>query len=405
MLEAIRAAHDRGATLYAHCSAAFELGAAGLLDGRECTTHWRYTDLMARTFPEAKVKPDVLYCHDGNVLTGAGSAAGIDASLHLLRDLYGARVAATTARRIVVPPHRDGGQAQFIARAVPDCDAETLGPLLEWIVGHLDEDLDVDTLARKSLMSPRTFARRFRAETGATPHSWVTQQRVLRAEELLEQSDRSVEWIASEVGFGNAATLRHHFTRSRGVSPQQYRRTFRPGRRLGSLAWPAPSSSASAARRAAPPGCTATSRPRRSATPGSARSTTSGTPSTCPRAGSPASGSRTRAGSGRSSCTTPTATSTTSPGCWSRPTIRLTADITPGYAALPAERLAMIRAGFESRGVRPAAVYLLRDPVERIWSAARMDMRAAATTRPRTPRPGSATCTSTRCTPTAPATT
>jgi transcriptional regulator GlxA family with amidase domain len=226
VLDALSAADDRGAIIYAHCSAAFELGAAGLLDGRECTTHWRYTDQMASTFPEAKVKPDVLYCHDGNVLTGAGSAAGIDASLHLLRETYGARVAATVARRIVVPPHRDGGQAQFISRPVPDCEAETLGPLLEWIVGHLHEDLDVESLARRSLMSPRTFARRFRAETGATPHSWVTRQRVQRAEELLEQSDRSVEWIAGEVGFGNAATLRHHFTRIRGVSPQQYRRTF-----------------------------------------------------------------------------------------------------------------------------------------------------------------------------------
>lgn len=226
VLEALRTAHDRGAIVYAHCSAAFELGAAGLLDGRECTTHWRFTDLMERTFPEAKVRPDVLYCHDGNVLTGAGAAAGIDASLHLLRETYGARVAATVARRIVVPPHRDGGQAQFIARPVPDCEAETLGPLLEWIVGNLDEDLDVESLARRSLMSPRTFARRFRAETGATPHSWVTRQRVQRAEELLEQSDRSIEWIAGEVGFGNAATLRHHFSRVRGVSPQQYRRTF-----------------------------------------------------------------------------------------------------------------------------------------------------------------------------------
>jgi transcriptional regulator GlxA family with amidase domain len=229
VLEAVRAASDRGAIIYAHCSGSFELGAAGLLDGRECTTHWRYTGILEELYPEAKVRPDVLYCHDGNILTGAGSAAGIDASLHLMRDLYGARVAATTARRIVVPPHRDGGQAQFIERAVPDCDSETFGPLLDWITGHLDEDLDVDTLARKSLMSPRTFARRFRAETGATPHAWVTQQRVLRAEELLEQTDRSVEWIASEVGFGNAATLRHHFTRSRGVSPQQYRRSFRPG--------------------------------------------------------------------------------------------------------------------------------------------------------------------------------
>jgi transcriptional regulator GlxA family with amidase domain len=229
VLEAVRAASARGAILYAHCSGVFELAAAGLLDGRECTTHWRYTDELQALYPEAKVQPDVLYCHDDNILTGAGSAAGIDASLHLVRDLYGARVAATMARRIVVPPHRDGGQAQFIARAVPECDSETFGPLLEWIVGHLEEDLDVETLARKSLMSPRTFARRFRAETGATPHSWVTQQRVLRAEELLEQTDRAVEWIASEVGFGNAATLRHHFTRSRGVSPQQYRRSFSPG--------------------------------------------------------------------------------------------------------------------------------------------------------------------------------
>lgn len=226
VLDVARAAHDRGAVIYAHCSASFELAAAGLLDGRECTTHWRYTDRLAAMYPEAKVKPDVLYCHDGNVLTGAGSAAGIDASLHLVREKFGAHVAATTARRIVVPPHRDGGQAQFISRPVPDCDAETLGPLLQWIVENLGEDLDVESLARRSLMSPRTFARRFRAETGATPHSWVTNQRVIRAEQLLEQSDRPVEWIASEVGFGNAATLRHHFTRVRGLSPQQYRRRF-----------------------------------------------------------------------------------------------------------------------------------------------------------------------------------
>ncbi|WP_372735708.1 GlxA family transcriptional regulator [Nocardioides sp.] len=226
VLQAVQAASERGAVIYAHCAAAFELGAAGLLDGRECTTHWRYTDLLAATYPEAKVKPDVLYCHDGNVLTGAGSAAGIDASLHLMREKFGARVAATAARRIVVPPHRDGGQAQFIARPVPDCEAETLGPLLEWILHNLNADLDVESLARRSLMSPRTFARRFRAETGATPHAWVTKHRVQRAEELLEQTDRSIEWIAAEVGFGNAATLRHHFTRVRGVSPQQYRRTF-----------------------------------------------------------------------------------------------------------------------------------------------------------------------------------
>lgn len=222
----VRAAYDRGATIFAHCTAAFVLGEAGLLDGRRCTTHWRHVQALAERYPEAKVDADVLYVHDGPVVTGAGSAAGLDAALHLLRATFGAATAATAARRMVVPPHRDGGQAQFIAHAVPDCEAETLGPLLTWIVENLGDDLDVETLARRALMSPRTFARRFRAETGATPHAWVTRQRVLRAEELLEQSDKPVEWIATEVGFGNAATLRHHFTRVRGLSPQQYRRRF-----------------------------------------------------------------------------------------------------------------------------------------------------------------------------------
>lgn len=226
VLEAVGAAYERGAIIYAHCSAVFELGAAGLLDGRECTTHWRYSEELARLHPLADVRADVLYCHDGTILTGAGSAAGIDASLHLMRDHFGAQVAATAARRIVVPPHRDGGQAQFIVRPVPDCDAETLGPLLEWIVEHLEEDLSVEALAERNHMSARTFARRFRAETGTTPHSWVTRQRVQAAEELLERTDRSVDWIAGEVGFGNAATLRHHFARVRGLSPQQYRRRF-----------------------------------------------------------------------------------------------------------------------------------------------------------------------------------
>jgi transcriptional regulator GlxA family with amidase domain len=130
------------------------------------------------------------------------------------------------ARRMVVPPQRDGGQAQFIQSAVPECDAETLGPLLTWITEHLGDELGVESLARQTNMSARTFARRFRAETGTTPHAWITLQRVLRAEQLLESTERSVDWIAGEVGFGNAATLRHHFTRARGVSPQQYRRTF-----------------------------------------------------------------------------------------------------------------------------------------------------------------------------------
>lgn len=226
VVDLVTRAHARGAFVFAHCTAAFVLGEAGLLDGRRCTTHWRHVEQMAELYPLAEVDPDVLYVQDGNLVTGAGSAAGLDAALHLLRQQFGAKAAASAARRMVVPPYRDGGQAQFIARQVPECDAETLGPLLTWIAANLAEDLSVDALARQSHMSARTFARRFRDETGTTPHTWVTAQRVRAAEELLELTAHSVEWISEEVGFGNAAALRHHFTRSRGVSPQIYRRTF-----------------------------------------------------------------------------------------------------------------------------------------------------------------------------------
>jgi len=226
VIEAVRAAHDRGAVVSAHCTASFLLGDAGLLDGRECTTHWRYADILQRAFPAARVNPDVLYVLDGNVLTGAGSAAGIDAQLHLMRREFGARVAATTARRIVVPPHRDGGQAQFIRTPMGQTEADTLGPLLEWATEHLDEALPVERLAAQAHMSARTFARRFRDETGTTPLQWITGQRLALAEELLEQTTLSVELIAGRVGFGNAATLRHHFTATRGTTPQAYRRTF-----------------------------------------------------------------------------------------------------------------------------------------------------------------------------------
>ena len=224
--ELVRHVHDRGAFVFAHCTAAFLLGEAGLLDGRRCTTHWRHVAELRELYPAAEIDQDVLYVQDGNLVTGAGSAAGLDAALHLMRQQFGARTAAAAARRMVIPPHRDGGQAQYIARAVPDCDAESLGPLLTWITENLAEDLGVETLARRSHMSPRTFARRFRDETGTTPHAWVTRQRLQAAEELLEQTDHGVDWIAAEVGFGNAAALRHHFSRARGVSPQQYRRTF-----------------------------------------------------------------------------------------------------------------------------------------------------------------------------------
>jgi transcriptional regulator GlxA family with amidase domain len=226
VLQALRDGHARGAKILSLCTGAFVLGEAGLLDGRSCTTHWRHSDRLAARFPAARVVPEVLYVDDGQVLTSAGTAAGIDACLHLWREEYGAAAASLIARRMVVPPQREGGQAQYIRTPVPDCDVETLGPLLVWLTEHLRDQHTVESLAAAANMSPRTFARRFRAETGTTPHAWITRQRVLRSEELLETTDRSVDWIAGEVGFGTAAMLRHHFTKVRSVSPQQYRRTF-----------------------------------------------------------------------------------------------------------------------------------------------------------------------------------
>ena len=229
VLEALRAAVERGGRVLSVCSGAFVLGEAGLLDGRSCTTHWAYSDELQARFPRAHVVPEVLYVDADPVITSAGSAAGLDACLHLWRKEYGARVASAVARRMVVPPQREGGQAQYIARAVPDCSGETLGPLLSWVIENLAEDHSVEALARRAHMSARTFARRFRAETGATPHAWVANQRVMAAEELLESSAASIEWIAAEVGFGNAATMRQHFSRVRGVSPQGYRQSFSNG--------------------------------------------------------------------------------------------------------------------------------------------------------------------------------
>ncbi|MGX5357455.1 helix-turn-helix domain-containing protein [Kocuria sp. KH4] len=226
VVQALHAAHERGARILSICSGAFVLGAAGLLDGRRCTTHWMHTAELAERFPAAQVVPEVLYVEDGTILTSAGTAAGLDACLHLWRQEFGSAAANAVARRMVVPPQRQGGQAQFIKEPVPEHRAETLDPLLSWIVGHLDEPLDVDALARRAAMSPRTFARRFRDETGTTPHAWITARRLHRAEQLLEETDLPVERIAADVGFGNAATLRHHFARVRRLSPQQYRRRF-----------------------------------------------------------------------------------------------------------------------------------------------------------------------------------
>lgn len=226
VLDVLRDAERRGAWVLSVCSGAFALARAGLLDGRRCTTHWMYTDQLAREYPQAEVDPAVLYVEDRRVVTSAGTAAGIDAGLHLVRRELGAAAAAAIARRMVVPPHRDGGQAQYIDSPVPESGDGELAPLLAWITEHLDDEITVPVLARRARMSERTFARRFRAETGTTPALWTARQRLLRAQELLEETDLPVEEVGRRAGFGGAAGLRHHFARELGTSPAAYRRTF-----------------------------------------------------------------------------------------------------------------------------------------------------------------------------------
>src|SRR6266581_3578135 len=203
------------------------VGDDGLLDGRRCTTHWRSAEQLARRYPEAKVDPDVLYVDDDPVITSAGTAAGIDACLYLVRKEQGSRIANGIARRMVVPPHRDGGQAQYVDQPVaPSCDG-TLRELLEWLRVHLDQPLTVRQLAARANMSERTFARRFVQDTGTTPQRWLIGQRILLAQQLLEESDETVDAIADRAGFGNATALRHHFRAWRGTTPNAYRRLFR----------------------------------------------------------------------------------------------------------------------------------------------------------------------------------
>jgi transcriptional regulator GlxA family with amidase domain len=226
ILDALRAADARGAILLTVCSGAFVLGTAGLLDGRKCATHWRYADQFRAQFPKAQLDADVLFVDDGNIITSAGTAAGIDACLHLVRRELGSAVANRIARRMVVPPQRDGGQRQYVDVPVPESSGESLQPVLDWMVENLTTEHTVPYLAKRAQMSDRTFARRFVAETGTTPLKWVTTQRVLHARTLLEQTRMGIEQIAAESGFGTAALLRHHFRRVVGVPPQDYRRTF-----------------------------------------------------------------------------------------------------------------------------------------------------------------------------------
>ncbi len=227
VIDQLRRAHERGAYVLSVCTGAFALGEAGLLDGRDCTTHWRYTTELAERYPGARVDPGVLYTESDGIVTSAGTAAGIDACLHLVRQEMGSAVASRIARRMVVPPHRDGGQRQFIDHPVPEVGSESLAPVTEWMLEHLAERHTVADLARRAGMSERTFARRFAAETGTTPHQWLTDQRVIRARDLLERTDLSVEQVAEAVGLGGAALLRHHFGQETGLTPTAYRRRFR----------------------------------------------------------------------------------------------------------------------------------------------------------------------------------
>jgi transcriptional regulator GlxA family with amidase domain len=228
LIDALRTAHRRGARILSVCSGAFVLAAAGLLDGRRATTHWMYTDELARRYPSIEVDPRVLYVDEGDVMTSAGTAAGIDLCLHVVRLDHGAEVANAVARRMVVPPHRDGGQAQFVEAPVPpSAGDDPLATTLGWMLEHLDQPLSVDDLAERSHMSPRHFARRFRAATGTTPHQWLLSQRVLLASRLLETTEMPVELVAQRCGMGSAANLRAHFQRAVGTSPLAYRRTFR----------------------------------------------------------------------------------------------------------------------------------------------------------------------------------
>jgi transcriptional regulator GlxA family with amidase domain len=227
LLDALRRAVDRGSRVLSVCSGVFVLGAAGLLDGRRCAGHWRHAAELARAYPKAVVEADVLYVDEGPVITSAGTAAGIDACLHLVREEYGSEVANAIARRMVVPPHRDGGQAQFIERPLPRTRCDTVGEALGWMERHLDREMTVEQLAERAHMSPRTFARRFQQETGTTPYRWLLRQRVLLAQELLEATNETVDNVAGRAGFGSAAGLRHHFLRTLGTTPNAYRRTFR----------------------------------------------------------------------------------------------------------------------------------------------------------------------------------
>jgi AraC family transcriptional activator FtrA len=227
VIGALKSAHGRGARLMSICSGVFVLAATGLLDGRRATTHWRYTEILAAIYPKIEVDPDVLYVDGDDILTSAGSAAGIDLGLHVIRKDFGPEVANNVARRLVLPPHREGGQAQFVERAVaPAREAKRLAPLFDSMRKRLQERQTIAHLASEVGMSQRTFLRRFKAATGSTPADWLLLQRLSQAKELLETTTRSIQDVASSCGLGSAENLRHHFRQQFRTSPSQYRSRF-----------------------------------------------------------------------------------------------------------------------------------------------------------------------------------
>ncbi|MEW1628036.1 helix-turn-helix domain-containing protein [Streptomyces sp. NPDC089173] len=229
VVDALTAAHDRGARLAAISTGAFALAATGLLDGRRVTTHWHYTRALAARHPLVQVDENVLFVDEGSVLTSAGAASGIDLCLHILRGDLGVAASNHAARRLVAAPYRSGGQAQYVPRSVPEPLGERFAVTREWALHRLGEPLTLDILARQAGVSPRTFSRRFVEETGCTPMQWVMRARVDAARELLERSERSVEQIAADIGLGTGANLRSHFQRILGTTPSEYRRTFTRG--------------------------------------------------------------------------------------------------------------------------------------------------------------------------------
>lgn len=218
-----------GTRIASICTGAFVLGAAGLLDGRPATTHWERADMFRALYPEVLLNEDLLFIDDGDIITSAGLAAGVDLCLHLVRRDFGSEVANRSARHCVVPPWRDGGQSQYIERVVPEEGTEGTGPVRAWALERLDQELSLSTLAEQARMSVRTFSRRFKAETGQSPGTWLLQQRVRHACNLLETTDLSVDRVAESAGLGTAASLRHHLRTELGVSPLAYRKTFRAG--------------------------------------------------------------------------------------------------------------------------------------------------------------------------------